>query len=92
MKLKILNKNNLINPELPLDSKYAVSNLKEFEIVEGSVYKKNYNEELTDEIFADMPVEEIAQTLLNYATVSSIEDISNLFIKNMMMGGMEEDE
>lgn len=39
-----------------------------------------------------MPVEEIAQTLLNYATVSSIEDISNLFIKNMMMGGMEEDE
>ena len=55
-------------------------------------YKKNYNEELTDEIFADMPVEEIAQTLLNYATVSSIEDISNLFIKNMMMGGMEEDE
>ena len=55
-------------------------------------YKKNYNEELTDEIFADMPVEEIAQTLLNYATVTSIEDISNLFIKNMMMGGMEEDE
>ena len=55
-------------------------------------YKKNYNEELTDEIFADMPVEEIAQTLLNYATVSSIEDISNLFIKNMMMGGMDEDE
>ena len=55
-------------------------------------YKKNYNEELTDEIFADIPVEEIAQTLLNYATVSSIEDISNLFIKNMMMGGMEEDE
>ena len=55
-------------------------------------YKKNYNEELTDEIFSDMPVEEIAQTLLNYATVSSIEDISNLFIKNMMMGGMEEDE
>ena len=47
---------------------------------------------VTDEIFADMPVEEIAQTLLNYATVSSIEDISNLFIKNMMMGGMEEDE
>ena len=46
MKLKILNKNNLINPELPLDSKYAVSNLKEFEIVEGSVYKKNYNETL----------------------------------------------
>ena len=37
-------------------------------------------------------VEEIAQTLLNYATVTSIEDISNLFIKNMMMGGMEEDE
>lgn len=55
-------------------------------------YKKNYNEELTDEIFADMPVEEISQTLLNYATVSSIEDISNLFIKNMMIGGMEEDE
>ena len=46
MKLKILNKNNLINPELPLDSKYAVSNLKDFEIVEGSVYKKNYNETL----------------------------------------------
>ena len=46
MKLKILNKNNLINPELPLDSKYALSNLKEFEIVEGSVYKKNYNETL----------------------------------------------
>ena len=46
MKLKILNKNNLINPELQLDSKYAVSNLKEFEIVEGSVYKKNYNETL----------------------------------------------
>lgn len=57
-----------------------------------AAYKKNYNEELTDEIFSDMPVEEIAQTLLNYATVSSIEDISNLFIKNMMMGGMEEDE
>ena len=46
MKLKILNKNNLISPELPLDSKYALSNLKEFEIVEGSVYKKNYNETL----------------------------------------------
>ena len=46
MKLKILNKNNLINPGLPLDSKYALSNLKEFEIVEGSVYKKNYNETL----------------------------------------------
>ena len=46
MKLKILNKNNLINPELPLDSKYALSNLKDFEIVEGSVYKKNYNETL----------------------------------------------
>ena len=55
-------------------------------------YKKNYNEELTDENFADMAVEEIAQTLLNYATVTSIEDISNLFIKNMMLGGMEEDE
>lgn len=55
-------------------------------------YKKRYNEELTDEIFSDMPVEEIAQTLMNYATVTSIEDISNLFIKNMMMGGMEDDE
>lgn len=55
-------------------------------------YKKNYNKELTDEIFNDMPVEEMVQTLLNYATVSSIEDISNLFFKNMMMGGMDEDE
>lgn len=55
-------------------------------------YKKNYNKELTDEIFTDMPVEEMVQTLLNYATVSSIEDISNLFFKNMMMGGMDEDE
>lgn len=50
MKLKILNKNNLINPELSLDSKYALSNLKEFEIVEGSVYKKNYNETLDNYI------------------------------------------
>ncbi len=57
-----------------------------------AAYQKNYNEELTDEIFVDLPVEEIAQTLLNYATVSSIEDISNLFIKNTMMGGMDEDE
>ena len=59
---------------------------------ETTPYKKKYNEELTDEIFVDMPVEEIAQVLLNFATVTSIEDISNLFIKNMMIGGMEEDE
>ena len=52
-----------------------------------------YNENKTQiELLEDKSCEEIAQTLLNYATVSSIEDISNLFIKNMMMGGMEEDE
>lgn len=57
-----------------------------------TAYKKHYGEELTDELFMDIHVEELAQTLMNYATVSSIEDISNLFLKNMMMGGMEEDE
>ena len=55
-------------------------------------YQKIYHQELTDEIFADIQVEELAQTLLNYATVGSIEDISNLFFKNLMLGGMDEDE
>ena len=57
-----------------------------------NAYKKQYDKELTDETFADIQVEELAQTLMNYATVGSIEDISNLFIKNMMMGGLDEDE
>lgn len=57
-----------------------------------TAYKKTYNTELNEEIFLDMPIEELAQTLLNYATISSIEDISNIFIKNMHIGDMEDDE
>ncbi len=57
-----------------------------------NAYKKQYDKELTDEVFVDIQVEELAQTLMNYATVGSIEDISNLFIKNMMMGGLDEYE
>ena len=73
-----------------VDIDYIILNHSWFNSV-MMAYEKNYNKELTDEIFADIPVEEMAQTLLNYATVSSIKDISDLFIDNKMRG-LDEDE
>ena len=46
MKIKILNKNNLIDKNKIISEKYDLSNLKEYETVDGEVYRKNFNETL----------------------------------------------
>ena len=46
MKIKILNKNNLKEENLSISEKYDLTNLKEYETVDGEVYRKNFNETL----------------------------------------------
>lgn len=46
MYLRILNKDNLIDNTLPIATKYSLNNLTKYNITDGCVYKKNYNETL----------------------------------------------
>ena len=54
-------------------------------IVNG--YKRVHNSELTSEIFKELNAFELAQELMNYATVRSIDDIFGIMSRYVLMGG-----
>lgn len=56
-----------------------------------NAYYKQYNEELTEEVFKNIEVEELSQKLLNNGCLEGIKDLFN-FVMQKNYGGEDDDE